>query len=78
MRFLLRQVKRSLLLPVLFIGCLLAAIPFMFVYIRAADDNPNVNVWMLWTGNHCGFRWYDRNWFENVTRDYFTYRATWE
>jgi hypothetical protein len=46
--------------------------------IEPADQNPNVNVWMLWTGNHCGFRWYDRNWFETVLRDYFTYWATWE
>jgi hypothetical protein len=46
--------------------------------IEPADQNPNVNVWMLWTGNHCGFRWYDRNWFETVLRDFFTYWATWE
>ena len=46
--------------------------------MEPADGNPNVNVWMLWTGNHCAFRWYDRNWFETVTRDFFTYWATWE
>ncbi|MBK5093140.1 MAG: alpha/beta fold hydrolase, partial [Actinobacteria bacterium] len=46
--------------------------------MEPADGNPNVNVWMMWTGNHCGFRWYDRNWFETVLRDFFTYWATWE
>ena len=46
--------------------------------MEIADDNPNAHVWMLWTGNHCGFRYYDRNWYENVLRDYFTYWATWE
>jgi predicted alpha/beta-fold hydrolase len=46
--------------------------------MEPADGNPNVNVWMMWTGNHCGFRWYDRNWYETVLRDFFTYWATWE
>jgi hypothetical protein len=46
--------------------------------IEPANQNPNVNVWMLWTGNHCAFRWYDRNWYETVLRDFFTYWATWE
>jgi predicted alpha/beta-fold hydrolase len=41
-------------------------------------DNPNVNIWMLPTGNHCLFRYMDRNWYETVLRDYFTYWATWE
>ncbi|MFH1149116.1 MAG: alpha/beta fold hydrolase [Actinomycetota bacterium] len=41
-------------------------------------DNPNVNIWMLPTGNHCLFRYMDRNWYETVMRDYFTYWATWD
>lgn len=41
-------------------------------------SNPNVNVWMLPVGNHCMFRYMDRNWFENVMRRYFEYWARWE
>lgn len=41
-------------------------------------DNPNVNIWMLPAGSHCLFQYLDRNWYETVMRDFFTYWATWE
>jgi uncharacterized protein len=43
-----------------------------------AGGNPNVELWMLPTGSHCLFQYYDWNWYSNVMRDFFTYWATWE
>ena len=46
--------------------------------MEIAEDNPNVNVWMLPTGSHCLFRYYDKNWYESVMRDFFSYWASWD
>lgn len=46
--------------------------------IEIAEENPNVHVWMLPAGNHCMFRYLDRNWYETVMRSYFDYWARWE
>jgi predicted alpha/beta-fold hydrolase len=46
--------------------------------VPLAGENPNVELWMLPTGSHCLFQYYDWNWYSNVMRDFFTYWATWE
>ena len=46
--------------------------------MEIAGENPNVHVWMLPAGNHCMFRYLDRNWYEKVLRSYFDYWARWE
>ena len=46
--------------------------------IEIAEENENVHVWMLPAGNHCLFRYLDRNWYEKVLRSYFDYWARWE
>lgn len=45
--------------------------------VRAAEGNPNVHVMMLPAGNHCMFRYLDKEWYDKVMRDYFSYWATW-
>ncbi len=42
------------------------------------SENPNVDIWMLPTGSHCLFLYLDREWYDTVMRDFFTYWATWE
>jgi predicted alpha/beta-fold hydrolase len=44
----------------------------------AVRDNPNVDLWMLPTGSHCLFPYLDREWYDTVMREFFTYWATWE
>jgi predicted alpha/beta-fold hydrolase len=44
---------------------------------EAAGDNPNVDIWMLPAGNHCMFRYVDKDWYDKVMRDFFTYWAEW-
>jgi uncharacterized protein len=46
--------------------------------MEIAEDKPNVQVWMLPAGNHCMFRYMDRDWYETVMRRYFDYWASWE
>ena len=46
--------------------------------MEIAEGNPNVFVWMLPTGNHCLFQYFDRNWYLTVMRDFFSYWAEWE
>jgi pimeloyl-ACP methyl ester carboxylesterase len=50
----------------------------MDVLMELAEDNPKVNVWMMPAGNHCMFRYLDRDWYESVVRGYFDYWAGWE
>lgn len=45
---------------------------------KAAEGNPNVEVWMLPTGSHCLFQYLDRNWYDTVMREFFSYWATWD
>lgn len=45
--------------------------------IQIAEDNPNVQVWMLPAGNHCLFQYMDRNWYLTVMRGFFSYWADW-
>jgi len=35
--------------------------------------NPNVYIWMLPTGNHCMFRYFDEKWYDEVMREFFRY-----
>ncbi|MHB8895464.1 MAG: alpha/beta hydrolase family protein [Candidatus Geothermincolia bacterium] len=44
---------------------------------EAAAGNPNVQLMMLPAGNHCMFRYLDKDWYDKVMRDFFTYWATW-
>ena len=50
----------------------------MDVLFEITEENPNVAVWMLPAGNHCLFRYVDKNWYDAVTRGYFSYWAEWE
>ncbi len=43
-----------------------------------ARDNPNVEIWMMPTGSHCLYQYLDRDWYDTVTRDFFTYWAAWD
>ncbi len=45
--------------------------------IEIAEDNPNVQVWMMPAGNHCLFQYMDRNWYLTVMRNFFSYWADW-
>ena len=45
--------------------------------VEAAAGNPNVHLMMLPAGNHCMFRYLDKEWYDKVMRDFFTYWATW-
>ena len=45
--------------------------------MEAASGNPNVQLVMLPAGNHCMFRYLDKEWYDTVMRDFFTYWATW-
>lgn len=44
---------------------------------QAAAGNPNVQLMMLPAGNHCMFRYLDKEWYDRIMRDFFTYWATW-
>lgn len=46
--------------------------------IEIAEENPNVEVWMLPAGNHCMFMYMDRFWYDAVMRGFFSYWAEWE
>lgn len=45
--------------------------------MEAASGNPNVQLVMLPAGNHCMFRYLDKEWYDTIMRDFFTYWATW-
>ncbi|HEY5526321.1 MAG TPA: alpha/beta fold hydrolase [Candidatus Anoxymicrobiaceae bacterium] len=45
--------------------------------LKVTEENPNVHVMMMPAGNHCMFRYLDREWYDKVMRDFFTYWATW-
>lgn len=42
---------------------------------RAADGNPNVDVWVLPTGSHCAFKGFDQDWYWSVMRGFLDYWA---
>jgi predicted alpha/beta-fold hydrolase len=42
---------------------------------RAAEGNPNVDIWVLPTGNHCAFDAFDRRWYWSVMRGFLDYWA---
>jgi len=41
----------------------------------AAEGNPNVDIWILPTGNYCAFDAFDRRWCWSVMRDFLEYWA---
>lgn len=42
---------------------------------RAADGNPNVDIWILPTGSHCAFQGFDQSWYWSVLRSFLDYWA---
>ncbi len=46
--------------------------------MELTEDNPNVKIWMMPKGNHCAFRYMDRNWFYTTMREFFSYWAGWD
>jgi predicted alpha/beta-fold hydrolase len=42
---------------------------------QAAEGNPNVDIWVLPTGNHCAFDAFDRRWYWSVMRGFLDYWA---
>jgi len=42
---------------------------------RAAEGNPNVDIWVLPTGSHCAFKGFDRDWYWSVMRGFLDYWA---
>jgi len=42
---------------------------------RAAEGNPNVDIWVLPTGSHCAFDGFDRRWYWTVLRGFLDYWA---
>ncbi len=43
--------------------------------IERTGKNSNVFIWILPTGNHCMFRYFDENWYDTVMREFFEYWA---
>lgn len=41
----------------------------------SAGDNPNIDIWVLPTGYHCGFKGFDRDWYWSVMRTFLDYWA---
>jgi len=45
--------------------------------IEIAEQNPNIAVWMMPSGMHCAYPYFDGKWFDSVRRGFFGYWAEW-
>ncbi len=43
-----------------------------------AATNPMTKIWVLPTGNHCAFRYFDRDWWNDMLDSFFSYWAEWQ